>query len=372
MRSLSLFALSLVLVGCPGPGPGSDDTGDVADTGDTGDIGDTGDPGDTGDTADTGVPLPEFLYCHDASPPTGGTPVDWEHFSTRFIVLGDPDHSAQDVLITDAVEPHVPGKFAYGLFSKDLEDEWVEIWVDDCSGSYVQIGEQRTDDDGRIDLSVPAGVLPSYGSFGVFLRVKGDLTSVTSTLSVYPEGTILLVTDIDGTLTISDAELFSDIFADYFAPLGAGTYVPEARIYALEAMELRAVQGYVLVYLTGRPYWLTDITREWLGDLSFPEGTLHVADSNAEVLPTDQAVGAYKRDYLQALEDMGFVLDGAYGNATTDIYAYAQASIDPSRTWIAGDHGGESGTVDIGEDYLDHYADAAVEPVPTQPFVVVP
>ena len=176
-----------------------------------------------------------------------------------------------------------------------------------------------------------------------------------------------MVFDIDGTLTTSDAELFGDAIVDFFDPFLAD-FVPNARFYGWETTALRADQGYSMLYLTGRPYWLADITREWLDDLAFPGGTLHTTDNNAEVLPTDAGVGEFKVAYLSHLMALGFVIDGAYGNATTDIYAYEGVSIPKDRTWILGPEGGVSGTVDLGDDFRAHYDVAVTEADPTQPF----
>ncbi len=315
-----------------------------------------------------------FVTCNSAALPQANSPVDWEHTATD-ILMGfdpDPDHSAQDVLVTDVVTGQIEGKFAYGVVSKDLEDEWVEAWIDDCSGEYVFVGEGRTDSDGRLAIDVPSGLIPDFGRFATFLRVQGDQSFVQSELRRYPEGTELMISDIDGTLTTADTELFQDIFADLFEPLFNSTYVPTARANAVETMTLRHDQGYVLVYLSGRPYYLTDITHEWLDDLAFPEATVHIIDGTAQALPTNDAVGEFKRGYLADLIGMGFVINGAYGNATTDVYGYGNAPVEPNRIWIAGQHGGEGGTVAIGDDYTAHIAVAAAEDDVVQPFVEVP
>jgi hypothetical protein len=122
--------------------------------------------------------------------------------------------------------------------------------------------------------------------------------------------------------------------------------------------------------LTGRPYLLTGITRQWLDDLGFPGGTVHVTDEVGQSWPSDSAVGQYKADFLlSAVIGQGFVLDMAYGNATSDIYAYEQAGIDKQKTYILGEHGGELLTVALGEDYLDHIEAVRDQPAAQQPFV---
>ena len=62
------------------------------------------------------------------------------------------------------------------------------------------------------------------------------------------------------------------------------------------------------------------------------------------------------------------MVDFAYGNATTDIFAYAQAGVAPQQTMIMGDHGGEAGTVDGGEGYTQHLTDVGSEAPVQQPF----
>ena len=44
-----------------------------------------------------------------------------------------------------------------------------------------------------------------------------------------------------------------------------------------------------------------------------------------------------------------FSFRAAYGNARTDIHACATLGIDQARTFILGKHGGEEGTVKLGE-----------------------
>lgn len=66
-------------------------------------------------------------------------------------------------------------------------------------------------------------------------------------------------------------------------------------------------------------------------------------------LPTQNHVGQAKLDQLKALQGTGLTFIRAYGNATTDIYAYEAAGIPKSEAFIMGKHGGEGGTVPGGE-----------------------
>ncbi len=374
VRSLLPFlTLAVGLAGSAACGDGTG-TGDLDAGADAGlDAGlDAGPNQDGGPDAglDGGGPVRAVFQTCSAAPSPASSTQSWEHpILTGATVLGSPDHSAQDVITVPGLSVDVVGKFAYGAVSKDLEDEWVEVWLDDCSAALVKLGEQRTNTDGRISLTLSASALPPVGAYAITLRVKGDDTSTRSWLRVVMPGTRAMVADIDGTLTTSDQELFQDIFAEYFAPLGAGTYLPVARADAIALTHRRRTeQGYLMVYVTGRPYYLTDITRSWLADLGAAPGHLHVTDSNAEAVPSNAGVGTFKADYLARLQALGIVFEAAYGNATTDIYGFETAGLDKSKTFILGSHGGESGTVDLGDDYTAHLLDIAAEPDAQQPF----
>jgi phosphatidate phosphatase PAH1 len=320
---------------------------------------------DGGDSSGDG----RFQFCNSAQPPHDLPEESWENPLNEGLSLTGADHSAQDVIAVLGETAAIVGKFAYGPTSKDLEGEWIDVWMDDCSGSYRSLGEARTDSDGRISLSVAPGDLPPTGAYSLYLRVKGDNTSTRSMLRVLPRGTRLMVFDIDGTLTTDDLELVEDIMVDLFEPILSGDYVPQARAGAGDITKLRRnTQGYVLIYLTGRPYMLTGRSRQWLDDLDFPPGNLHLCDDVDDILPSNDSVGDYKAAYLNLLISQGFEIAAGYGNASTDIYAYALAGIDKTRTFILGQNGGGENTVDLGDDYLDHLPIAQADPAAEQPF----
>lgn len=272
------------------------------------------------------------------------TPAPAEHFdrlASSGIALLGAGHSMQDVIVTPAAAAVVRGKFAYGPGSKDLEGERVRVFVDDCSG-WRSLGEQTTDADGRIAFTLPEP-LP-VGVYDVRLEVMGDATVAPGRIWILPVGTHLAISDIDGTLTTSDEELLQDVLTDLYQPVFGGWDAPAAWPGGAALTHALADRGWVVVYLTGRPYWLTDKTRGWLADGGFATGALHTTDANDEAIPTEAGVGAFKRSWLQGLAAQGFVLDQAYGNATTDVYAYAGAAIPSAKSWIIGPHGGEGGT----------------------------
>ncbi|MCG8416938.1 MAG: hypothetical protein MJE77_03205 [Proteobacteria bacterium] len=307
----------------------------------------------------------QFRSCVDGEIPRDLPTVTWTRFSNRFITLGHPWHSAQDVVAAAGSATALAGKFSYGTFSKDLEGERIEVWIDDCAGGYRRLGERVTDSDGRIALPLDALALPEIGEYGLYFRVMGDNSDARAVLRVYPVGSQFIVFDIDATLTTSDTELVGQLIHEI---LGSDSQ-PEPREGAVAITELRhRDQKYELIYLTGRPYLLDGITRDWLVDLGFPGGTVHLTDEVADSWPSESAVGDYKADFLRQLIDAGFVLYAGYGNATSDIYAYEEAGIAKQRTYILGEHGGESQTVAVGETYTEHIAEVGGEAPANQPF----
>jgi hypothetical protein len=334
-----------------------EDSGD-ADAGD----GDAGDASDATDVRPDPGPLEPFTTCLDT--PFVFTPSgSWEHsIATPLIAWQQPGHSVEDRLATLPWETYeIEGKFAYGVFGNDLEDEWVRAWIDTCV-AWEALGRARTDSDGRVRFEVPRDALPGPGRYALRMAVEVDGSLASGTLLVVPQGAQLVVFDIDGTLTTGDSELFSDYFSDLFG----GSYVPEAYTGAVDVVRAYVDAGWEVLYLTGRPYWLDRITREWLDHERFPLGTLHLTRTLSESWPSNGGVGDYKRAWLEGILAQHDIFR-AYGNATTDIYAYRQAGIDLAETFIIGEHAGAEGTQPVSS-YPEH-RDAVLLPTAIQPWL---
>lgn len=293
--------------------------------------------------------------------PSGG----WNHAGSSVWASGAAHHTAQDVVANPGGTATIQGKFTYGALSKDLEGEVVRVWLGDCDG-FRLIDEVLTDGDGRIEVALDAS-LPT-GVYDLQLEVAADGSAAHAKLWLLPAGTHVVITDIDGTLTTTDAELMVDLMTDFFEPILAGDYVPKAYPGGPELLRAHAEHGAILVYLTGRPHSLTDKTREWLTDLGFPAGIVHTTDRTGEWMPTDDGVGLFKFRYLRALREGGLVLDAAYGNAATDIHGYAAAQIPPAATWIIGPHAGEEGTNAVEDGWEARAAEVRAAADVTQPF----
>jgi hypothetical protein len=315
------------------------------------------------DAAVASPPVPEapitdtgrFQRCVE-HPFSAAPDEDWRHRRSGLVAVASDRHSAADIFAHPGTTPYVGAKLAYGMFSKDLEDEDVLAFLDTCNG-WRALGRGRTDDDGRVRVKLPP--LPA-GIYEVRFQVAGDRTTTSAFAFVLPAGTRIAVSDIDATLTTSDFELAQSMLD--------GSHVPEMMPDATRLMHAHANGGHIVMYMTGRPYWQSVPTRGWLGLRGFPVGAVRLADSNEAMFPTEGSVGDFKRAKLRELLDAGYILDVAYGNATTDISAYLDSGIAPDKVWIIGDHGGERGTHAVRDTWSTRAAEVTVAPPVVQPF----
>lgn len=298
--------------------------------------------------------------------PTGFIKATSKYFVT---VQGDANHRGQDVVVKEGEQQVLIGKFAYGPFDTDLTEEEVEIYIqpNPPCGEWKLLATEKTsngewgrvygidDDGGRIFYEISANDHLTEGVYPVRMLVRGDYSLAAFSLFVVKPNTQAVVFDIDGTLTTKDSELHQELLN--------GDYVPEAYLNAVDVVNTWASKDYLIVYLTGRPDFLRRISSNWLKDQSMPFGVLHLTDTYSQALPNDSNVGSYKKDFLNLLVGQEIDLVAAYGNSTTDIYAYNEA-IDKAKTYTIGTHAGEENTVKI-ENYADHLNDLATLPFAT-------
>jgi hypothetical protein len=264
--------------------------------------------------------------------------------------LGNPGGAIASIYTPDNQMP-APGGIDYqgikqrttptqGLFDNVLPGENVSLWVYDTSGkSWSQLGRTQTDANGVYDL-------PSTGFVGavgqpIYAMLEADGSCAVHYDYLYPAGTKFVVFDIDGTLTLSDAELTYE-WSDE-------TYVPKTMGAAVALVQAWANKGYTVIYLTARPHDFRADTVGWLDQLQFPRGAVVTENTGDEA-------SAYKTLWLERMiTNFGWVAVAAYGNAATDITAYANAGIPTSATFIVGPVGGMGGTVAIPNmDFTDH------------------
>jgi hypothetical protein len=278
--------------------------------------------------------------------PTG----QYSHKRTRLFVQsqGSPRHAASDVVVRAGTAPTVEGKFTYGKGGKDLEDEEISLFIRDRSCAWLSVGTGFTNDDGWVSISVPETLVVSPGVYAFQLVVRGDGSRAEGNLFAVSPKTPAVVFDVDATLTISDQELFDELVEGK---------VPEARPNGREVANELAGRDLLVVYLTGRPYFLGPTTRSWLESHGFPRGIVRTTKRLEQTRPTPGGVGTYKEAALTELASAGLDLKLAYGNAPTDVCAYAKAGIDPKKTFILGPHGGEACDGHEPSQALSGYAD---------------
>ncbi len=168
-----------------------------------------------------------------------------------------------------------------------------------------------------------------------------------------------IVTDIDATLTTADSE--------FFMQLGDGNYDPVERAGASVLINAYASRGYRVMYLTARAETLVagdtgetarELTERWLMEHDFPLDADTTTVVLSPMLVLGPATATYKSAALAELQTAGWRFDYAYGNAATDITAYADVGIPTDRTYIIGPEAGNGGTVAIPQaDWLLHTAE---------------
>lgn len=276
-----------------------------------------------------------FAVCNqlevDSSLPKAG----FKHSRNSALSWFKPHHSASDVITVTQHDADINAKFSYGPVSKDLEDESIEVWIDTCGSQLVSLGVFKTDSDGRIRPTLSSNILPGSGAYKIWMRVVGDNSLNSFTLRILEPGALLAIFDFDGTLTYSDLN-------------------SNPRKGAPEITHALKNSGREIVYLSGRHYFLTHWTQNLLSENEFAEGSLIVGQSLSEVVPVESSVGAFKATYLKYLKNLGLILERAYGNTETDIYAYQEVGIPNSRIFIMGSDGGTNGTVALGAGFLEH------------------
>ncbi len=271
----------------------------------------------------------------------------FDHTRSRLVAAAKATHAIQDTFALPGAAVELAAKISYGDGGKDLEDEDVDIALDDCDGRLG--GTAKTDDDGIARISITAPTQP--GAYRVQVVVLGDGSETRATLHVLPATTELVVFDIDGTLTTTDDEVTRDVLDEHFGHLADGEYAAAAYDHGAALARLWSERGFVVVYLTGRPYWLVDHTRAWLRAGGYPEGLVRTTLRHRDVVPKVDGVGEFKAEYLRGLVDAGYRIVAAHGNASTDVWAYAQVGIPAESTFIIGPHAGDGGTVAVRDDW---------------------
>jgi len=264
--------------------------------------------------------------------------------------IGNPGGLVASIYLADSAMA-APGPLTYhgvkartavtaGYFADPLPGENVALWSYDGS-VWTSIASTTTDADGAYDLPATSFVAANKQPLYSMLEADGSCAEHYSTL--LPAGSKVVVTDIDGTLTTDDQQVIDQI--------PDATYVPVAMGSAVALMTAWDAKNYPIIYLTARPHVLRVESRGWLRDEGFPNGALLTA------VQTEEA-SAYKTAWLERMvNQFGWEVVAAYGNADTDITAYNNVGIPKDKTFIVGSLAGADGTQPIaGMDFAAHIA----------------
>ncbi len=296
-----------------------------------------------------GGPLSLSLSC----PAPGKLP-----FRTLATTFSSPDSTSastndaiakfepQDDMGNPTSPQEIRGTFARGTAllggTIPMAGEWVSLWSS-SSGAWKQLSRVKTDENGAYDVTLDDASKQPLGSFLVQAVLEGDASCGTHGSYHWPEGTKIVVTDIDGTMTLKEDE--------QTAQLTDPTYVVRANKAVDQVMATWKKKGYQVVYLTARPNFLRLVTHAWLASLGIDFGPVITADT----LLSGDATTQYKLAALQKLKGFKWDIVAAYGNMPTDIAAYDGAGIPKTQTFTVSPNAGASGTQPIdNNDYTSH------------------
>jgi hypothetical protein len=308
--------------------------------------------------------------CNVPTPPLGSA-RGWRNVLSQVTALSGPRrHRGRDLFLLEGQEAWVLGKFAYGALDGDVQDEDVDVYLlRDCgSGTpWESLGTYRTtkdgdhptvegveDSGGRVFVNLAdTGAEPlGEGRHRILMVLAGDLSTTDQYIEVVSPATEVVVTDIDGTLTTSEYASATDVL---------GLPISEAHVGSPEMMRAFAQRGYHIFYLTARAEWMMPITREFLAKREFPEGVVHTTLTGLGA--TGGAATDYKTLELGDLAARtGITPSYAFGNKDSDVQAYSNAGIDPSRCYYYELGSDPKGGTDHG-DYAGLVATASSAPL---------
>jgi hypothetical protein len=301
----------------PGPGAGVPTGGTAVDAAPT--------------APDPAAGCPRPPAC-DAPPPDLGPRQPWRNGGSALLASGGARHRGRDQLLPPGAPQWLIGRFAYGLFDSPLTGEDVDVYLlRGCGTAWEKLGTARTtrsgehpavegveDDGGRVFWEIPAGQALGPGRHRALFVVGGDRTTAELFVEVLPAEAPFFVSDVDGTLTTSETAEFTTLLT------GA---LPEANAGAATLLGILAEKGYRPLYLTARPEWLVERTREFLAKEKFPAGLLRTTLAFAGA--TGAPAVMYKTAELARLAGRGHRPAFVVGNTDTDAEAYDNAAVEP-------------------------------------------
>jgi hypothetical protein len=263
-------------------------------------------------------------------------PGHFRHISSRMRAGGtEAWHRSQGVLVRAGHEVWVEARFGYGLGDNRLGDEDVDVYLRRAdTGRWQLLGSTRTADHshpvqradgsmsnekGLVAFRVPGGEQLPVGLHAIRFVVRGDRTVADSGIAVIGANARVAVSDVDGTLTEYEHAFGRSIFGL--------AHVPAPHPGAAPLLRSLAEQGYTIIYMTARPDFFSQATRQWLSANGFPPGLVRTLEGSHFGMGGPDGV-TYKSNTLNQLARvLGHPVDIGFGNTITDVRAYEAGGI---------------------------------------------
>jgi hypothetical protein len=322
-----------------------------------------GDEGSTSSTtADAGAAFynSTFVKCPFPTSPKGFATDDAKNILDTGKLSMNED---QDAYGLPGSLPDLKGKMQRGVSNyvvgKVFATENVSLWVQNASGAWEQSGATiKTDDNGNYTFPLPQLLQAKNTATHVYALLEGDGTCAEHGVYAWPKGSQVVVWDIDGTITKSNAEFQTQVTQP--------SYVPLEHPSATATVEAWSKKGYRIVFLSARPDNFRDASRVWFVNKGVDIGPIITSTT----FVTGAAAVAYKSTYLKKIvQDFGWTVVAAYGNEPSDVQAYEAANVPKAQTFTVETANGTGGTQGIANDdygpHITNYVDK--QPDATQP-----
>ena len=241
---------------------------------------------------------------------------------------------ARDMMYVEGEDQWILAKFTKWGFpsDKDVVGSTVHVFLDrNCSGSWIELGTTVTTDDGdhpvvegvpdsggRVYFQIPDDQKLGLGRHRVHVVDEDQWETADALIDIVPAGAPFFVSDVDGTLTISENEEAYEFLAGD---------IPAANPFAAQALSILAGKGYRPMYLTARPEWLDRRTREFVKIHNFPRGIIHTTTIYEGA--NGDAAALYKSGEFAMLKQKGLVPAFVFGNKDSDALAFDSAGVQP-------------------------------------------
>lgn len=189
------------------------------------------------------------------------TSTRWQRRRTTIKVRNlEPNHRAQDCLITEGSPAVITGRFSYGFFDVAmLTGETIELQIrsDISENGWETVDSKDTDSSGRVSFTLPSERYKSVGLYHFRLTVTGDNSSCSCSLAIVPSKSKCVVFSIDSSFAGSVSILGTD---------------PKVRPASVDVARFWNDNDYFILYISSRPDMMKNRVVSWLKQHNFPNG----------------------------------------------------------------------------------------------------